>query len=109
MWELAPGLSGLARHFQHRIKHHMSAHDSSQLDQSESFQQLKSEYERLQLLYRIAKELESGHSLPQALERVIEQTTAGTGAAQGGIVLVGEHGEHEIYLHTSPGKELVCR
>ncbi len=67
---------------------------------AESYQRLKSEYDRLRLLYQVSQELNSTFNLQQVLQQVLLTTTAATGATRGSIMLFDEHGSVQQHLLT---------
>jgi signal transduction histidine kinase len=66
----------------------------------DSYQRLKSEYDRLRLLYDISQQLSSTFNVPHVLQQVLATTSASTGAARGSIILFKESGEVQQHLLT---------
>lgn len=64
------------------------------------YQRLKSEYDRLRLLYDISKQLTSTFNLPHVLQQVLLTTCTSTGATRGSIILFNEHGDVQQHLLT---------
>lgn len=77
----------------------MAANEPSPVPSPEdSYQRLRTEYERLQLLYSLAQQFATMLSLPNVLQHVLSATTRFTNAVRGSIFLYGEHDEVQMHL-----------